>query len=290
MPPAPIRQLRDLARARTAITRERAREIQRLEKLLEDAGIKLPAVASDIPGVSGRLMLEALIAGDRDPAALAGLAKRRLRSKIPQLAEALNGRFTGHHAFLARVHLDLIDRHTDALDQLTGRIEVMMEPFHGFRRLLCSIPGISTLTADVIVAETGADMSRFPTAKHLASWAGTTPGNNEPAGKVKSSRTRPGNPYLQGALGAAAMACAQNPHTYLGARYRRIASRRGPQKANVAIQHTMLIAIWNMGTTGTLYEDPGAEFFTRLHPDRAKKRAISQLEAMGYKVTLAHAS
>jgi transposase len=290
VPPGPIRQLRDLTRARTAITRERGREIQRLEKLLEDAGIKLSAVASDIPGVSGRLMLEALIAGDRDPAALADLAKRRLRSKIPQLAEALNGRFTEHHAFLARVHLDLIDRHTDALDQLTGRIEVMMQPFQGFRILICSIPGISTLTADVIIAETGADMSRFPTAKHLASWAGTTPGSNESAGKAKSSRTRPGNPYLQGALGAAAMACAQNPRTYLGARYRRIASRRGPQKANVAIQHTMLIAIWNMGTTGALYEDPGAEFFTRLHPDRAKNRAISQLEAMGYNVTLTQAS
>jgi transposase len=290
VPPGPIRQLRDLTRARTAITRERGREIQRLEKLLEDAGIKLSAVASDILGVSGRLMLEALIAGDRDPAALADLAKRRLRSKIPQLAEALNGRFTEHHAFLARVHLDLIDRHTDALDQLTGRIEVMMQPFQGFRILICSIPGISTLTADVIIAETGADMSRFPTAKHLASWAGTTPGSNESAGKVKSSRTRPGNPYLQGALGAAAMACAQNPRTYLGARYRRIASRRGPQKANVAIQHTMLIAIWNMGTTGALYEDPGAEFFTRLHPGRAKNRAISQLEAMGYNVTLTQAS
>ncbi len=290
VPPEPIRQLRDLTRARTAITRERGREIQRLEKLLEDAGIKLSAVASDILGVSGRAMLEALIAGDRDPAALADLAKRRLRSKIPALTEALNGRFTEHHAFLARVHLDLIDRHTDAINKLTERIEVMMQPFQGFRELICSIPGIGVATADVVVAETGTDMSRFPTAKHLASWAGTTPGHNESAGKTKSSRTRPGNPYLQGALGAAAMACSQNSHTYLGARYRRIASRRGPQKANVAIQHSMLIAIWHMGTTGTFYEDPGAEFFTRLHPDRAKKRAIGQLEAMGYKVTLDHAS
>ena len=174
--------------------------------------------------------------------------------------------------------------------QLTGRIEVVIEPFQGFHDLICTIPGISTITADVIIAETGADMSRFPTAKHLASWAGTTPGNNESAGKVKSSRTRPGNPYLQGALGAAAMACSQNRQTYLGARYRRIASRRGPMKANVAIQHSMLIAIWHMGTTGTLYEDPGAEFFTRLHPDRTKNRAIGQLEAMGYRVTLDHAS
>lgn len=290
VPPELIRQLRDLTRARTAITRERAREAQRLEKLLEDSGIKLSAVASDILGVSGRAMLEALIAGDRDPAALADLAKRRLRNKIPELTEAMNGRFNTHHAFLVRVHLDLIDQHTAAIEKLTARIAVMMEPFQGFHDLICSIPGIATATADVIVAETGADMSRFPTAKHLASWAGTTPGNNESAGKVKSSKSRPGNPYLQGALGAAAMACAQNQHTYYGARYRRIASRRGPQKANVAIQHSMLIAIWHMGTTGTLYDDPGADYYTRLHPGRAKKRAIHQLESMGYRVTLDNAS
>lgn len=290
VPPEPIRQLRDLTRARTAITRERGREAQRLEKLLEDAGIKLSAVASDILGVSGRQMLEALIAGNHDPVVLADLAKRRLRSKIPELTEALTGQFNEHHAFLARVHLDLIDRHTDAIETLTARIEVMIEPFQGFRQLICTIPGISTLTADVVIAETGADMTRFPTAKHLASWAGTTPGNNESAGKVKSSKTRPGNPYLQGALGAAAMSCAQNPRTYYGARYRRIASRRGPQKANVAIQHSMLIAIWHMGTTGTLYDDPGADYFSTLHPERAKNRAIHQLEAMGYQVTLDHAS
>lgn len=286
VPPQPVRQLRDLTRARTAVTRERGREVQRLEKLLEDAGIKLSAVASDIMGVSGRAMLDALIAGDRDPARMADLAKRRLRSKIPALTEALNGRFNDHHAFLAGVHLDLIDQHTDAIARLTQRIEVVIEPFQGFRTLICSIPGISTLTADVVVAETGGDMTRFPTAKHLASWAGTTPGNNESAGKVKSSRTRPGNPYLQGALGAAAMACAQNPRTYLGAKYRRIASRRGPQKANVAVQRAMLTAIWHMATTGTLYEDPGADYFTRLNPNRAKNRAIHQLEAMGYHVTL----
>lgn len=290
VPPEPIRQLRDLTRTRTAITRERGRETQRLEKLLEDAGIKLSAVASDILGVSGRLMLEALIVGGHDPAALADLAKRRMRSKIPDLTEALTGRFSEHHAFLVRVHLDLIDQHTAAIETLTAQIEVMIEPFQGFRDLISSIPGISTLTADVVIAETGADMTRFPTAKHLASWAGTTPGNNESAGKVKSSKTRPGNRYLQGALGAAAMSCARSQDTYYGARYRRIASRRGPQKANVAIQRSMLIAIWHMGTTGTLYDDPGADYFTRLHPDRAKKRAIHQLEAMGYSVTLDNAS
>ena len=161
-----------------------------------------------------------------------------------------------------------------------------MEPFRGFHDLICTIPGISTRTADVVVAETGADMSRFPTAKHLASWAGTTPGNNESAGKVKSSRTRPGNPYLQGALGASAMSIARTPGTFLNARYRRIATRRGPQKANVAIQHSLLVAIWHMGVTGTLYDDQGSDYYTRLRPDRSKQRAIHQLEAMGYRVTL----
>ena len=290
VPPEPIRQLRDLTRTRTALTRERSREAQRLEKLLEDSGVKLSAVASNVLGVSGRAMLEALIAGERDPEALADLALGRLRSKIPALTHALTGRFTDHHAFLARVHLDLIDRHSAAIDEITERIAMLMEPFRAFHDLICTIPGISTLIADIVVAETGADMTRFPTADHLASWAGTTPGNNESAGKVKSSRTRPGNPYLQGGLGSAAMVCGHNPSTYLGAKYRRIAARRGPQTANVAIQHTILIAIWHMGTTGTLYQDPGADYFTRQHPDRTKNRAIHQLEAMGYQVTLATAS
>jgi transposase len=290
VPPEPIRMLRDLTRTRTALTRERGREVQRLEKLLEDAGIKLSAVASDITGVSGRAMLAALVDGQRDPAVLADLAKRRLRSKIPALTEALTGRFTDHHMFLTRVHLDLIDQHTTAIAEITARIEVVIEPFQGFRDLIMTIPGIGPIIADVIVAETGADMSRFPTAGHLASWAGTSPGHNESAGKVKSTTTPPGNHYLQGALGAAAMACAQNPTTYLGARYRRIASRRGPQKANVAIQRKMLTTIWHMGRDGTFYDDPGAEFFTRLHPERAKNRAVHQLQAMGYQVTLNQAS
>ncbi len=172
-------------------------------------------------------------------------------------------------------HPDLIDRHPDAI-----------EPFQAFRDLVCTIPGIGPLAADVIIAETGADMTRAPTAGHLASWAGTTPGSNESAGRVKSTKTRPGNPYLQGALGAAAMSLAKSPNTYLGVRYRRIASRRGPMKANVAIQHKLLTIIWHMGTTGTLYEDPGADYFNRLHPERAKNRALHQLEAMGYEVTL----
>ena len=286
VPPEPIRQLRDLTRTRTAITRERGREVQRLEKLLEDAGIKLSSVASDITGVSGRAMLEALIAGDRDPAGLADLAKRRMRSKIPELTEALTGRFGEHHSFLARLHLDLIDGHSRAIEELDERIEEAMQPFRATRDLIVTIPGISTVVADVIIAETGGDMSRFPSAGHLASWAGTCPGSNESAGRVKSTHTRPGNPYLKGALGAAAMSVARSKNTYLAAKVRRIASRRGPVKALVALEHAMLVAIWNMCSTGTYYADPGEDFFTRLHPDRARDRALEQLHRMGYAVTL----
>lgn len=286
VPPEPIRQLRDLTRTRTAITRERGREVQRLEKLLEDAGIKLSSVASDITGVSGRAMLEALIAGDRDPARLADLAKRRMRSKIPELTEALTGRFGEHHSFLARLHLDLIDGHSRAIEELDERIEEAMQPFRATRDLIVTIPGISTVVADVIIAETGGDMSRFPSAGHLASWAGTCPGSNESAGRVKSTHTRPGNPYLKGVLGTAAMSVAHSKNTYLAAKFRRIASRRGPVKALVALEHAMLVAIWNMCSTGTYYADPGEDFFTRLHPDRARDRALEQLHRMGYAVTL----
>ncbi len=286
VPPEPIRQLRDLTRTRTTLVRERAKEIQRLEKLLEDAGIKLSSIATDISGVSGRAMLEALIDGQRDPVVLADLAKRRLRSKIPELTEALTGRFSEHHGFLAQLHLDLIDNHTRAIDELTGRIEVVVEPFRDVRDLLITIPGISTLVADVIIAETGGDMSRFPTAGHLASWAGTCPGSNESAGRIKSTQTRPGNPYLKGALGIAAMSASRSKDTYLAAKFRRIASRRGPIKAIVALEHAMLLAIWHMITNGTPYSDPGGDFFTRLNPDKAKHRALDQLHKMGYSVTL----
>ncbi len=286
VPPVPIRQLRDLTRTRTSVVRERGREIQRMEKLLEDAGIKLSSVASDISGVSGRAMLEALIAGQRDPAELADLAKRRLRSKIPQLTEALTGRFNAHHAFLAQLHLNLIDQHTHAIEELTARIEVVIKPFQGARDLMVTIPGISTRVADVIIAETGADMSRFPSAGHLASWAGTCPCNDESAGRVKSTSTRPGNPYLKGALGIAAMSDARSHDTYLAAKFRRIASRRGPIKALVAVEHALLIAIWHMLTNGDFYSEPGGHFHARRQPEKTKARALDQLRKMGYAVTL----
>ena len=286
VPPQPVRQLRDLTRTRTIIVRERSREVQRLEKLLEDAGIKLSSVASDLTGVSGRAMLEALVEGVRDPIELADLAKRRMRIKIPQLVEALTGRFNEHHAFLVRLHLNQIDQHNQSIQDLTDRIEVVIEPFRGARDLIVTIPGISTTVADVIIAETGGDMSRFPSAGHLASWAGTCPGSNESAGRIKSTHTRPGNPYLKGALGIAALSAARSKDTYFAAKFRRIASRRGPMKALVALEHAMLIAIWNMVNTGSYFTDPGGDFYSRLDPDKAKNRAIDQLKRMGYAVTL----
>jgi len=202
------------------------------------------------------------------------------------LTEALTGRFTAHHAFLARLHLTLIDQHTQALEEITARIEVVIEPFRRARDLIVTVPGISTTVADVIIAETGADMSRFPTAGHLASWAGTTPGSHESAGRVKSTKTRPGNPYLKGALGIAALSIARSKQdTRLSARYRRIASRRGPMKALVAIEHTLLTAIWHMLTRDVDYTDLGGDYYTRRNPDKTKQRALSQLRELGYDVT-----
>jgi transposase len=302
VPPEPIRVLRDLTRARTTITRARTKEIQRLEKLLEDTGIKLSAVASNIVGVSGRAMLEALIAGQRDPAVLADLAKQRLRHKIPELTEALRGRFTKHHAFMVRLYLDRIDAHSADIARLDARIEEAIAPFCCARELLMSIPGWSHIVADVFIAETGADMSVFPTAEHLASWAGVVPGCDQSAGRVKSGATRPGNRHLKAALGVAALSAARTKDTYYSVRYRRIAGRRradqprgtnktrgmsiAGQIALVAIEHKMLTDAWNMLVNGAFYRDPGPDYYTRHHLGRTKAKAIKQLETLGYKVTL----
>lgn len=286
VPPEPVRQLRDLTRARTTITRARSQEVQRLEKFLEDSGIKLSSVASELTGVSSRAMLDALVAGERDPKVLADLSRGRLRSKVPELVAALTGRFTDHHAFLVGVHLTLIDQHTHAITEITARIEEAMRPFRAIREHLITIPGVSKLVADVIIAETGADMSVFPTPGHLASWAGTCPGSNESAGHVKSTKTRPGNPFLKGALGTAAMSAARSKDTYLSARYRRISSRRGPIKAIVALEHTILIATWNMILNDADYLDPGADYYTQRRPTQAKDRAIEQLTKLGYNITI----
>lgn len=286
VPPPPIRELRDLTRTRTAITRERTREAQRLEKILEDAGIKLSVVAADITGMSGRAILAAMVAGERDPAVLADLSVRQLRAKIPALTQALQGRFTDHHAFLVDLHCKLIDQHTAAIDTLTGRIEEAMIPFRAARDLIASIPGIGVPTADVIIAETGADMTVFPTPGQLASWAGVCPGHHESAGRKKSSKTRPGDRWLKGALGAAALSIARHPGTFLHVKYQRLAKSRGKAKAVVAIEHTLLTLVWTMLTTGSYYTEPGPDYYTRRNPERAKNHAIRQLEALGYAVTI----
>jgi transposase len=290
VPPAPVRELRDLTRARTTATRERGRVVQRLEKLLEklleDTGIKLSAVASDIMGVSGRAMLEALIRGEADPQVLADLAKRRLRNKIPELTKALTGRFREHHAFLARLHLDQYDQLTTMIDRLTGRVEEAMAPFRGALDLLDTIPGINRPTAEVIIAETGGDMTRFASAKHLASWAGVCPGHHESAGRTKNTKVRPGNPYLKGALGLAAFGAVRTKDTCLQVRYKRLTARRGPLRALVAVEHSIITAIWHMLTDNVAYQELGGTYFTQRDPERATRRAINQLNQLGYTVTL----
>ncbi|MGW1909630.1 IS110 family transposase [Streptomyces sp. NPDC002076] len=286
VPPAPVRELRDLTRARTQMTRERGQIVQRLEKLLEDTGIKLAAVASDIMGVSGRAMLEALIGGERDPQTLADLAKRKLRNKIPELTEALTGRFRDHHAFLTRLHLDHYDQLTDAIGQLDERIEEAMASFRPALDLLDTIPGINQAVAEVIIAETGADMARFTSARHLASWAGVCPGHHESAGRTKNTKVRPGNPYLKGALGLAAFGAVRTKNTYLQARYKRLTARRGPMKALVAVEHSIITAIWHMLTDNVPYHELGGTYFAQRDPERATRRAITALNQLGYTVTL----
>ena len=286
VPPEPIRQLRDLTRTRTGLTRDRTRELNRLEGVLEDAGVKVSAVTTSTWGASTRAMLEALVAGERDPLVLADLAKSRLRAKIPALREALVGRFNEHHAFLVRLHLQVIDQLTAAIATLNERIEVALEPYRAFHTLICSIPGIGALVADVVIAETGADMSRFPTGAHLASWAGTVPGMHESAGRVRSTKARQGNPHLKAALGNAARSIAHSNDNFLAARYRRIAKRRGAAKAQVAIMHTLLSTLHAMATTGELYNDPGGDYYQRRNPTAVKRHALARLRDLGYDVTL----
>jgi len=286
VPPQPVRELRDLTRARTQMTRERGQIVQRLEKLLEDTGIKPAAVASDLMGVSGRAMLEALIRAERDAQALAEMAKRKLRNKIPELTEALTGRFRDHHAFLARLHLDHYDQLTTAIQRLDERIEEAMAPFRPALALLDTIPGINQAVAEVIIAETGGDMARFATGRHLASWSGVCPGHHESAGRTKNTKVRPGNPYLKGALGLAAFGAVRTKDTYLRARYKRLTARRGPLRALVAVEHSIVTAIWHMLTDNVPYHELGGTYFTQRDPERATRRAITALNQLGYTVTL----
>lgn len=286
VPPEPIRELRDLTRTRATIVQERSRHIQRIEKILEDAGIKLSSVVSQLNGVSARSILDALVAGERDPEKLAALAKGRLRAKIPELVEALTGRFRDHHAFMVNLHLTQLDHSATLIDEITARIEVVMEPFRVFRETLTTIPGVSVRVADVIIAETGGNMHIFPSPGHLASWAGVCPGSNESAGRVKSTRTRPGNAHLKAALGISALVITRQKNTHLAVKYRRIAARRGSIKAIVALEHSILVAVWKMGTTGEAFAELGPNYYSNRHPDRTKSNAINQLRTLGYQVTL----
>ena len=290
VPPEPIRQLRDLTRYRTEIVRERTREVQRLEKLLEDAGIKLSLVVSDLTGKSARAMLEALIAGQRDPTVLAELALGSMRGKRPVLAGALTGRFTAHHAFLVRAMLDRIDACVAMEQRLGTQIDQAMAPVRHHLDLIITIPGVSTRAAEVILAEIGADPGRFPTAADLASWAGICPGNNQSGASSKPGRTRHGDPWLNAALGQVAVAASRTNGTYLAARYRRIAARRGKKRALVAVGHSVLIAVWAMLSRDVAYHDLGRDHFVeRLNPHakaRQTRRLIDQLHQLGYQVTV----
>jgi transposase len=288
VPPPPIRRLRDLTRYRADLVGVRTAEKNRVEKLLEDAQIKLSVVASDIFGVSGRAMLAALIGGERDPKVLAQLARSRMRAKLGQLQEAFTGHFTDHHAFLLETMLSRIDQASADIATLDRKIDQAIAPFAQAADRLDEITGVGRTAAQVIIAEIGLDMTRFATPGHLASWARLAPGVKESAGKRKGKgSTGHGNPYLARVLGEAAVAAGRT-NTFLGERYRRIARRRGAKRAIVAVGRSILIIVWHLLSDPNLrYHDLGAGFYdTRINAERTKRNHIRQLEALGYKVTL----
>lgn len=287
VPPVEIRQLRELTRYRKTQIRERAREIQRLEKVLQDAGVKLSSVTSRVWGVSTRHMIEALIAGERDPQVLADMARTRLRGKIDQLVDALPGHFGPHHGVVARQIIDHIDFLDRSIAVLSGEIALQVAPFEQAVKVITSVTGIATLTAEAVIAELGVDMSPWPSGGHCCAWAGLAPASHESAGKHRPSGTRHGQNWLRQALIEAAWAAARTKSSYYNALYWRVAQRRGPNKAIVAVAHSMLNTIWHLLSSGELYQDPGAHFFHRLdNPAREAKRLTRRLEALGYTVTL----
>jgi transposase len=287
VPPKPIRELRDLTRYRKSLISERQREANRLHKLLEDAGIKLSCVATDVLGVSGREMLQALISGTRDPDLLAGLARGRLRAKLPALRQALVGNFKPHHALILShilAHLDYLD---DTIGSLTEEIERRLVPFAQKAENLATITGVAERVSQVILAELGPDMSRFPSDRHAASWTALCPGNNESAGKRRTGKTRKGNPHLRAALIEAANAAIRSKNTYLRAQYEQVKRRRGHKKAIVAVAHSILIAAYHILKDDVPYNDLGADHFARrADPARMTKRLVAQLERLGHIVTL----
>ena len=286
VPPKPIRQLRDLTRYRRAQVEERGREAQRLDKVLQDAGVKLSSVASDLQGKSARDMLAALVEGERGPEVLADMARGVMRKKIPQLQEALAGRFGPHHALMVRTILAKVDFLDEAIASLDAEIDRVVAPFAPEVELLMTIPGVKRRSAEGLVAEIGVDMSRFPTAGHLASWAGMCPGNNESAGKKRGNRSRQGPKWLGCLLTEAANAAGHSKGTYLGAQHRRLIGRIGYAKATKAVGHSILVACWHILSNHTPYQDLGEDWFIKRRPEAHARRLAHQIEALGFTVTI----
>lgn len=287
VPPKPIRELRTLTRYRRTRIEERTREVQRLDKILQDAGVKLSSVASDILGKSGRDMLRALVAGSRDPEVLAELARGRLRAKIPQLQLALMGRFGANHALVVGeilAHLDYLD---ESIARLQDQINELIGPFVEARDRLCTIPGVDTVIAEAILGEIGADMTAFPTAAHLASWAGECPGQHESAGKTRPGTARYGDSWLQRNLAIAAMSASRSKGTYLAAQYARLAPRRGKRRARKAVAHSIIIGCWHILHDQVDWNELGGDYFERRHhdPARAAARKLNDLRSLGWTIT-----
>ena len=287
VPPAEIRELRDLTRYRKRLIQTHTAEQQRVQKVLEDAGIKLDSVASDVLGVSGRLMLRALIAGERDPEVLADLAKATLRNKIPMLREALRGRFGDHHATMLRVIIDHVEYLETAIAVLDTEVDRVMVPFSQARDRLDTITGVGKRAAECIIAEIGIDMGRFPTAAHLASWAGMCPANNITGGKRRSGKTNKGNKWLGEILNQSAFAASHTRDSYLAAQFWRLNRRIGAKKAAVAVGHSILVICWHLLSNDCDYHDLGGDYFVRrTDNDKRRDHHISQLHDLGYSVTL----
>jgi transposase len=290
VPPPEIRDLRDLTRYRGQQARDRTQEVNRLCKVLEDAGVKLTSVVSDVMGASGRAMLTALVNGTTDAAILADLAQGKLRKKLPELRRALEGRFRPHPAFLIEQIFAKIDFLDETIQRLTAELDRRLGPFESMLVALDTIPGVDRKTATIIVAETGGDMSRFPSAAHLCSWAAMCPGQNERAGKRRSGKTRKGNRYLRAALIQSALAATRKKHSALQVRYHRVKRHRGNKKAVVAVGHQMLEIAYYLMRDGVSYQELGADYLDRRHTERAARRHVRQLEALGFQVTITKAA
>jgi transposase len=286
VPPVPIRELRDLTRYRVQQTRDRSREVNRLQKVLEDAGVKLTTVLTDVMGVSGRAMVEALVAGTTDPQVLADLARGQLRKKLPALQRALAGRFRPVHAFLLEQILAKIDYLDETLERLTAEIDRRVAPFESTLTALDTIPGIDRIGAISLVAETGGTMTRFPSAAHLCSWGGMCPGHDESAGKRRTGKTRKANRYLRSTLIQAGLAASHKKDSALQALYARVKSRRGHKKAVVATGHQILEIAYYIMRDGVPYRELGAAYLRRHDRERTVRRHLKQLEALGYVVTV----